>query len=299
MRILFAGKQHFDVGGIPADTRQLARRLVEAGHHVAVLAHAPYDRPPPSLPLRLAVRSEPGLGYPRLLLRPASPAVALRWVRRRFRPDVMVVLGGGRWYRDWSSALLGTAPRSLPTVFYIQDTEACEILDDPHLRIDAVLANAWYHADSVARRGAQARVVPAVIEPELYRVAPTGEVVLFINPIVSKGVETAFALAERRRDIPFEFRMSWALGPLDREELAQRGSASAMSRYSSRPTTRPSATGGPACCWCRTRTWACPVSWPRRRSAGFPCWPEATRRCARRWGPAGSSWRPTRRSTRG
>jgi glycosyltransferase involved in cell wall biosynthesis len=222
MRILFAGKQHYDVGGIPADTRQLARRLVAAGHEVAVLAHAPYDRPTPGWPARMGVRREPGFEYPAFSTDLMPPALALQWVARRFRPDVLVVLGGGRWYRDWSEPLLRTAPRSLPTVFYIQDTEACEILDDPRVRIDAVLANASYHAASVAQRGRQAGVVPAVIEPELYRVAPTGEVALFINPIVSKGVETAFALAERRRDIPFEFRMSWAIGPRDRKELVDR-----------------------------------------------------------------------------
>src|SRR5579871_1372056 len=38
VRILFACKQHFEVGGIERTTDQLARRLVRRGHEVAVLA---------------------------------------------------------------------------------------------------------------------------------------------------------------------------------------------------------------------------------------------------------------------
>ena len=45
MRILFAGKQHFDPGGIPSSTDQLAHRLGLAGHAVAVFAHAAFDGP--------------------------------------------------------------------------------------------------------------------------------------------------------------------------------------------------------------------------------------------------------------
>jgi hypothetical protein len=42
-------------------------------------------------------------------------------------------------------------------------------------------------------------------------VEPTGEVVVFVNPDASKGVDTAFAIAARRPDVPFEFWESWHL----------------------------------------------------------------------------------------
>ena len=211
MRILFAGKQHYDPGGISASTDQLAHRLALAGHDVFVFAHAPFGRPPPPEPQRRTLRREEGRGYEAWSADLLPPGPGLDIMVRRVRPDVLVVNAGGTWWHDWTCALVQAAPAALPVVIYVRDPQAVELLGEPGMSADLVLANAEYHAGLAARRGVTAVVVPSVVEPELYRTEPTGEAVLFINPVATKGAETAFALAEQRPDVRFHFRESWRL----------------------------------------------------------------------------------------
>lgn len=223
MRILFAGKQHYDPGGISASTDQLGHRLAAAGHEVAVVAHAPFDRPPPPSEVdRTAVVREASRGYEAFSVDLLPPSVALDIVARRFHPDVIVVNAGGRWWHDWTAPLVRSAPTEIPLILYIRDSDAIELLDQRVPRIELVIANAEHLARAAARRGISAIVVPSLIEAERYRVQPTGEAVVFINPVASKGVETALALAECRPDVPFEFRESWHLSKRVGAELADR-----------------------------------------------------------------------------
>ena len=222
MRILFAGKQHYDPGGIPASTDQLAHRLGLGGHDVAVFAHAAFDGPALPENERRSVRREQGRGYDAWSVDLLPPGAGLGVICRSFRPDVVVVNAGGHWWHDWTRALVDSAPTDVPLVLYIRDPEALDLLDDLAPRVDLVLANAVHHADRAAARGVSAEVVPSVVEPERYLVEPTGEAVVFINPVASKGVETAFALAERRPDVPFHFRESWHLPVRAAESVAAR-----------------------------------------------------------------------------
>jgi GT2 family glycosyltransferase/glycosyltransferase involved in cell wall biosynthesis len=208
VRILFAGKQHFGVGGVQASTDQLARWLILAGHDVAALAQMPVERRADMG--RLGIRRWPGLGYQAWAVSTVPPDVALHVVRRRFQPDVVVVNGGGRWYHDWTRRLLD-ASVGIPTVLYVRDHEALEMLHRRVRRPDLVLGNADAHAAAARRVGIPAATVPSVINRETYRTATTRECVLFMNPVPVKGLYEALDLARSRPDIPFLFQEAWPL----------------------------------------------------------------------------------------
>ena len=210
MRVLFAGKQHFGVGGVEASTHQLATRLVDAGHHVAVVAGEPHTL--------AGVRRWPGLGYEAWSVSRVPPSWALQWVRRRFRPDVVVVNAGGSWWHDWTRPLLDAAA-GVPTALYVRDVEALEILVQRGRRPDLVIGNAEAHSESARRLGHDAVTVPSLVETDAYRTATSGEYVLFVNPVPLKGLHVALTLARARADVPFLFQEAWSLSPNDWREL--------------------------------------------------------------------------------
>ena len=109
-------------------------------------------------------------------------------------------------------------------------------------------------------------MVPSVVDPDRYRVDPTGEAVVFINPVPTKGVDIAFALAEQRPDVPFEFRESWHLPKAVAQEVHER--CAALGNVDVRPEhhrLRVSRTGEPVSCSSRTRTPIALGSCPRHR----------------------------------
>ena len=215
MRILFAGKQHFHVGGVETSTDQLARRLLARGHTVAAMAGPRVDRPSGAS----RIDEVPGYEYPAFVAHRMAPAAALAEVRSRFAPDVVVVNAGGRWWHDWTRPLVAGS-QDLPCVLYVCDREAVELLASGAVAPDVV----WTVADShtaAARAVCEHRVitVPSLVEPDLYRTEPTGEVVLYVNPVKSKGVRIAITMAAARRDIPFVFLRSWGLSDAQSIEL--------------------------------------------------------------------------------
>ena len=210
MRVLFAGKQHFGVGGVEASTHQLVTRLVESGHRVGVVAGADHAK--------VGVRRWPGLGYEAWAVSGVPPGWALRWVRSRFRPDAIVVSAGGSWWHDWTRPLLDAAG-GIPTLLYVRDVEALEILVQRGRRPDLVVGNADAHTESARRLGHDAVTVPSLVETDGYRTATTGEYVLFVNPVPMKGLHVALALARARADVPFLFQEAWPLPPSEWREL--------------------------------------------------------------------------------
>ena len=171
---------------------------------------------------RRTVQREPGRGYEAYSVDLLPPEIGLEIVARRFDPEVIVVNAGGVWWHDWTRALVTAAPSDVPLVLYIRDPKAVELLAEPDIHADLVLANADYHARSLAKLGVSALVIPSVVEPELYRTETTGEAVVFINPVVSKGVETAFAMAEMAPDVLFHFREAWHLPEHITAQLTER-----------------------------------------------------------------------------
>jgi glycosyltransferase involved in cell wall biosynthesis len=64
----------------------------------------------------------------------------------------------------------------------------------------------------VAARGAHADVVYPLVDARDYRVQTTRRRVLFVNPAVEKGFETARALAALEPDVAFAWTLCWDLG---------------------------------------------------------------------------------------
>ena len=219
MRILFAGKQHFEVGGIERNTDQLARRLGALGHDVAVVA------PPKNLPPLMGSGRRGGVepldmgGYRVWVASQVSPEQALHQVLERWRPDVVVVNAGGRWFHDWTRGLVRAARDRIPCVLFLHDTFALELLDEPMIEPQVVWGCADTKTVAAWAAGFTAITVPPLVEPDLYRTEPTGEVVLFVNPVTEKGVRVAITLAASRPDIPFVFLRSWNLPPRYLHEL--------------------------------------------------------------------------------
>jgi hypothetical protein len=162
MRILFAGKQHFDPGGIPASVDDLARRLTSQGHSVGVVAHRAFDGPPAEL--RLALCPEPAAGYDAWSADLLTPAAALGLAVRTFAPEVLVVNAGGWWWHDWTIPLVAAAPARLPTVVHVRDQGAVALLADGIVEPDRVLANAHVHVAALTAAGIGATFAPSLVE---------------------------------------------------------------------------------------------------------------------------------------
>lgn len=218
MRVLFAGKQHFSIGGVESDTDQLARHLLGAGHDVAVLAGPGAAQGRRTVP---ALERVAGYPYVAWAAHQLLPEEALQQARTECNPDVLVVNAASEWWHDWTRALV-LASGPLPCVLYIRDRQSLELLDELSPHIDAVWTVADTHTRAVHElTDLPAITVPSFVDPDRYRVDPTGEVVLYVNPVKSKGVRTAISLAAVRRDVPFVFLRSWGWDDLRFEDLTR------------------------------------------------------------------------------
>jgi len=210
VKILFAGKQHFEMGGIDRTTDELARRFVRHGHEVAVLAPPKADDPSArGRARRLEVRD---LGdYRAWVVVGMPPAEALLSVVRRWSPDVVIVNAGGRYFHDWTRPLVSTAHGLVPCVLYLHDSDSLELLGEPLIDPEVVWGCADTRTALAREAGYDAVTIPPLVDPDRYRTTPTGEVVLYVNPVKVKGVRIAITLAAMRPDIPFVFLRAWNL----------------------------------------------------------------------------------------
>jgi glycosyltransferase involved in cell wall biosynthesis len=75
-------------------------------------------------------------------------------------------------------------------------------------------ANSRFLVDlAEAYLGGEVALIPTLVEPEHYRCVPSGEAVLFVNPVALKGVHLAAAVAERLPHRRFLFVRSWPDNP--------------------------------------------------------------------------------------
>ena len=217
MRILFVTDYlHVPQGGGGAErnTHELCLALRAQGDAPAVSCFLRPDgswlswssRVRRRLPPRREYARDTGCGYP----------VFRGWdhsrvgeVVQRFRPDAAVVQS-----TDPEPLLRALAPCGVPRAAYFHEVEAVD-----HLRFlrgagIPVLANSAFTAGRLADAcGLESEVVLPLIDGRHYRTAMRPDRVLFVNTIPRKGVEIAFAVAERRPDIPFEFVLSWIHKP--------------------------------------------------------------------------------------
>ncbi len=142
-------------------------------------------------------------------------------VVRRFRPDAVVVQS-----TDPEPLVQALAPCGVPMAAYFHEVEQVD-----HLRFlrgsgIPVIANSAFTAGRLLDAcGLQCEVVLPLIDARHYVTPMQPARVLFVNTTPHKGVDLAFAVAERRPDIPFEFVLSWTHKPPQLEALRARAQA--------------------------------------------------------------------------
>jgi len=221
-RVLFASTYaHLPdlIGGAEIALHESCLALRERGFEVAVLCgQSEFSVDTESF--FPAPTSDSGLGYE--VVRAPVPLAALPWIARRFRPDVLVVNGGAL-----TSLAAGGLDLGLRTAVYFHNTETLSwggiLLPHPNL---LYLANSRFTADRLrAMLGVEAEVVFPIVRPERYGTKTTRERVLFVNPVIKKGVELCLGVAERRPDIPFTIIESWSLNDDWRDHYQGRAAA--------------------------------------------------------------------------
>ena len=227
MRILIvSGNPHIPQysGGIESTTHDLALELRRRGHHVSVLCRLTDVGGFTSQIIRIlrncSINSFPAdhwLGYP--VYRQWDVLQSIPFALRELAPDVAIV---HKTRAVRMACEIGA--RGVPVLFYFHDVD--------HKRLDAdlgLLKGAQFLANSefTARRykdlfGTDSIVIPPIFHAQRYVAKRKPANVTFINPILMKGSEIAFKVAERCPEIPFSFIESWPLSPQDVKDIYDR-----------------------------------------------------------------------------
>ena len=230
-------------GGSAVSTHQLAQRLASRGHDVGVLVQrrsrpradlvttprAPWVTGTAAAParvwraLRRAAITEPESSYRSggvEVWTSAAPERVLPSVCAAFRPVVVVVSSVHR--HAWTAIRSWLKSSGLPSVLYVR--EAATFVHTPiaELRPDITVVNSEVHRQHAAALGLPAVTIPSVIEVDQCDVHTSSEVVLFVNPLASRGLAVAVALASERPDVRFAFQVSWPLRKHDERALRRR-----------------------------------------------------------------------------
>ena len=226
LRILFVTDHiHFPQGGGGAErnTHELSVALRDRGFHPAVISSLTPDNSWLSWTNRLRRALPPRQEFPRDSM--CGYPVYRGWnmnrsgeVVDRFKPDVIVVQS-----THPDPFLRALKPHGIPMAVYLH-----EVSDIDHLASLAganvsLLANSNFTARRLLEQcGLRSQVVVPLIDPRYYVTEVRPERVLFVNTVPRKGLEIAFAIAERRPDVQFDFVLSWILKPDRVAELAAR-----------------------------------------------------------------------------
>jgi glycosyltransferase involved in cell wall biosynthesis len=215
LSVAFAGGNALppeDAGGVQSSTIDLARRLTLQGHRPSALAPL-YGTGAFGLRARVRMKlsrdemvADRSLGFG--AYRAWDPEAAVAAFAARVRPDVAVVQCHG-------TVPIARAFRQagVPVVLYFRNVELKELGGDPSsLGAAGFIANSTYTAGIYRETfGIEATVIPPTIDADRYRVAPSGEAVVFMNPVAQKGLDLALRIASECPDIPFLFVESWLL----------------------------------------------------------------------------------------
>jgi glycosyltransferase involved in cell wall biosynthesis len=227
-------------GGSAVSTRQLAHRLADRGHEVGLLVQR-RTRPRAGLvaaprggritwitaapgrlwrALRRAATTQPTSAGNRegveewttLAPEEALPSLCAAW-----RPDVVIVNSVHR--RAWTAIRSRLRKAGIPVVLYVREVATFEHIPIAELRPDLVVTNSDAHRKRAAELDVQACAIPSLIEVGQCDIETTREVALFVNPLPSRGLALAVALARERPDVRFAFQLSWPLRGRDLRAL--------------------------------------------------------------------------------
>jgi glycosyltransferase involved in cell wall biosynthesis len=229
MKILFATDHiHFPQGGGGAERNThelclaLRQRGVEPGVMSSLSANQSWlswsNRLRRTLPPRHRYPRDTQCGYP--VYRGWASSGASEVVKR-FRPSVVVVQS-----THPDNLLRQFGEQGVPLAAYFHEVVEIDHLASLAGRNIRIIANSPFTAARLrARCGLEPVVVLPLIDPAHYVTATRPERVLFINTVPRKGLDIAFALAEARPDISFDFVRSWILDDRQVAELDCRAAA--------------------------------------------------------------------------
>ena len=211
MRILFANPHAYlpeSTSGREISIHSLALRWQAAGIPVAVFCErkaAAFDR-------------DDTLPYP--VYRAADPASHFRMALAHWKPTVAIYPFGPRSLPLAAQGLNAGVKAAL----HVTNIEASDLGASPLVRPDLMLiANSAFTARRIGTLlGVTPPIALPLIEPERYRVTPSGDSVLLVNPTLRKGIEIFFRLAAARPDVPFLAVESWNLHDAWRTVLMNR-----------------------------------------------------------------------------
>lgn len=199
-RIIFVQQRAYlphVVAGANVSLHALCARLALRGEHPVVVCLPPGGSADPG-------RRPPGPPYT-ILTTPDPVATMLELLAERPRAVVVRAPEPGERVAQLAAGLAGTIHIYFESAFFRRDLPSPR--DVPNLRYCA-------NSPFLARMGeamlaGAVTLIPPVIEPEVYRCSPTGENVLFVNPVAIKGVHIAAAIAARLPHRRFVFVRSW------------------------------------------------------------------------------------------
>jgi glycosyltransferase involved in cell wall biosynthesis len=227
-------------GGSAVATRQLAQRLAARGHDVGLLVQrrsrpraglvasprARWAAPVAAMPARVwrALRrfatSDPkSCGANRGVVEWSSfaPERVLPSACAAFRPGVVIVSSVHR--RAWTAVRSSLKRAGLPVVLYVREAATFEHIPIAELRPDITVTNSEVHRERATALELPALTIPSLVEVDEYDVETSRDVVLFINPLPSRGLAVAVGLANVRPDVRFAFQLSWPLRRRDDRAL--------------------------------------------------------------------------------
>ena len=212
------------VGGVQFDLHELCTNLTRRGHKVAILAGL---RTNSFFGFKQRVRAkiraltegsnvarDDVMGYP--VWRSWFPDRVLTRVIAEQRPDVVAILSADAVPIARSAQRAGK-----PFLMYFQDLwyeglggDLSEFVGVTCVANSRFTSNAYF-----AKFGISCHVIYPLIDPSRYRVESERKFAIFVNPVPTKGLHVATALARELPAIPFKFVEAWELKTEERRHL--------------------------------------------------------------------------------
>jgi len=194
-------------GGRESSINDLAGFLQEQGHDVTVLAKKPRDKE----------FSNKAVSFRYAVVEAADPFVTLASINLTKKIDYIISSVDAVNFEKFFEY----SPRG--TCLFLRDDQGHELLKNKYINDYQVIANSEFTAASAGKLiSREIKVFPPLINVDNYIVKPTGKKVVFINPVVKKGVEVVLAVAADLPDVPFLICEGWPLSDEAWARLSER-----------------------------------------------------------------------------